>query len=651
MRHLKCRSTAAAAFLVAVLIVPRASAQPVEPVEPVDAPVEPVDAPVDAPVEPVDETIEVPGLTLDQYADYTNGYTIGCIMYYEPPIIEQNTSTVSHRLERADLVRPFLETVADTVDVAPQSFAGDRGVSFRGGPIDDNDVTIFGTPADAGILLDFVEEVTMYESFLPTRWSVTGGAVEIAPKSGTNELRGSAFTRAGSGRIEAGVELGGPITRDESWYYVGVAPRRADGETTAQLVSRFDYAVSTEHTGALWGAHLPTSDSVAATWTSRLDDARKELTARLGAFDDRIDGALTTSASANYTQRFRARGNHELSVDAQGRDRRGESYTASAVVHDRWDIDPNLAIEVGVRYDRLALRSESDAVDPWACAKLGACSTPSSVAAVIDGVAPAIGVSWDWTREGRARLFGRAGRYNRISGYDAFDGNLVLPNLELEHVDEYTVGVEYELMQRMMGGVYVAHRRLGAALETVSVDGGRTRALANPGAVDGEAFSELGEQLAQTPAGSPARDRLTRRLATYELIDALDEPLRTYNAAGLSVHHEGDDLELRASYVYARTTGTERYWQDRPHNVKLSAVYRWFDDGDAWITTGLRLRAFSGARLSDETEREPFEAVTDLHLGYHRDLGCLIDRLTFYIDAFDIGGADESVTAGARATF
>jgi hypothetical protein len=576
---------------------------------------------------------------------------IGCVFMYEPPIIEQYPATVSQNLEREDLVRPFIETVDDTLDLASQVFGSDADVSFRGGPVDDNDITVFGAPADGGLLVDFVYEVAIHESFLPTLWSATGGAIEVTPKSGTNERHGSVFARAGSGRIETGVEVGGAIERDKAWYYIGVAPRHADDETTAQVVSRVDYAATSEHQGSVWAAHLPTSDSMAATWTSKLDDRKKEITVRAGVFDDRTDGATTTSAGVGYLQRFIALGKHEMTAELQARDRIGESHVESAVAHDSWQLEPNLMVEAGVRYDRLTLRGESDSVDPWACSKLGVCSTPSGDAATIDGIAPSLGIVWDWTKEGRARVFGRGGRYHRVSGYDAFDGNLVVPNLELEHVDEYAVGVEYELLENAMAGLHFAHRRLGATLETVAVDGGRTRVLANPGDVDDGAFSDLRTEIAARPSGDPARETLSRRLATYELIDALDEPVRDYDAVGLALRHEGDDLDLRASYVYARTTGTERYWQDRPHNVKLTATYRWFDDGDSWITTGLRLRAFSGARLSDDVDRDAFESVTDLHLGYHRELGCLIDRLTFYIDAFDVGGADESVTAGARATF
>ena len=194
----------------------------------------------------------------------------------------------------------------------------------------------------------------------------------------------------------------------------------------------------------------------------------------------------------------------------------------------------------------------------------------------------AIGAIYDWTGEGRSRLFAHWGRYYESIPLDLNSrgfGGEVIDVAILDQTGELTgsagcgdpmqpasydcdpaglsaacswaatgwsrpahaastwtrwwLGVEYEVLRDLKVGLVGIHRGLGRALEDISPDGGSTFVVGNPGEVDEEAVRDLRAQAmaAEDPATAARLGFLagpTRRSATF------DSAKRTYQALELS---------------------------------------------------------------------------------------------------------------------
>ena len=85
----------------------------------------------------------------------------------------------------------------------------------------------------------------------------------------------------------------------------------------------------------------------------------------------------------------------------------GNTFNWSAFVQDSWSIQPNLTLNAGLRYEEQRLRYSAelqDSVDPITGKNLG------KNALVMDNMwAPRIGVIYDWTKEGRSKVYGHWG--------------------------------------------------------------------------------------------------------------------------------------------------------------------------------------------------------------------------------------------------
>jgi hypothetical protein len=81
----------------------------------------------------------------------------------------------------------------------------------------------------------------------------------------------------------------------------------------------------------------------------------------------------------------------------------------ASFIQDSWNILPNLTLEGGLRYEEQRLRSAQQIqnyVDPLTNQRIG------KNALVLDGLfAPRVGVRYDWTKEGRSKVYGNWGRF------------------------------------------------------------------------------------------------------------------------------------------------------------------------------------------------------------------------------------------------
>src|SRR4029079_3354214 len=191
-------------------------------------------------------------------------------------------------------------------------------------------------------------------------------------------------------------------------------------------------------------------------------------------------------------------------------------------VQDSWSIMDKVTLNVGLRYDTLAL-SGADGITRMA---------------LKDQFSPRIGVVWDPTQQGRSKIYANYGRYyenipldaaNRslsaetqiralhacdpVAGPAGCDANLrsagplggglvssawlntgapyptpVDPNLKSPATREGVAGGEYEVLPNARVGASYTYRNLVRTVEDMSTTGGLTYFLGNPGEGIGSTF-------------------------------------------------------------------------------------------------------------------------------------------------------------------
>ncbi len=284
----------------------------------------------------------------------------------------------------------------------------------------------------------------------------------------------------------------------------------------------------------------------------------------------------------------------------------GETINWAAYLRDSWRIRTNLTLNVGVRYEEQRLRYASSLrgqLDALTGNRLG------RNAMVLDGnFAPRVGVIWDPTEEGRAKVYGAWGRFFESIPMDINDrsfgaetsytqtfavgggenpcgpvdpsiggpngrgcldsadppsserllgssGVLVAPGIKAQYMDEVLAGVEYALASDLKLSVTYQNRRLGRVIEDVSTDGASTYIIANPGEWSADEERKLEQRLSRED-DPMRRGRLERELRLFRGVRGFDRPKRSYDALEVSISHRlSRGLFVQASYTYSRTFG------------------------------------------------------------------------------------------------
>jgi hypothetical protein len=403
----------------------------------------------------------------------------------------------------------------------------------------------------------------------------------------------------------------------------------------------------------------------------------------------------------------------------------GKTLNWSGYLRDSWQPMPNLTLNYGLRYEEQRLRYAEDlqgTADPFTG------NMRNKNAMVIKNMwAPRVGALYDWTKEGRSKVYGHWGRFyesipmdinNRSFGGETYysqvfdsstqcgdtvdgiggpsgpgctegdtvgttvasysetlfgSGVLVAPGIRGQYLDEYILGVEYEVLEDLKLGISFKNRRLGRVLEDVSVDQADTYILANPGDWSSDEENKLISEIEdlENSGGDPlAISRLKANLAQFQGIRTFDKPRRDYNAVEMTATKRfSRQFFIQASYTYSRAEGNfpglysadngqvdpnissqfdliellanrdGPLPQDRPHYIKFDGYYTVDFKKAGELTLGTRFRALSGTPVNAlakhylygydesfllpraEMGRTDFNYGLDLHAGFSRQLG------------------------------
>ena len=283
----------------------------------------------------------------------------------------------------------------------------------------------------------------------------------------------------------------------------------------------------------------------------------------------------------------------------------GNTLNWSGFIQDSWQIRPNLTVNAGLRYEEQRLRYAKElqnTIDPITGAELG------KNAMKLDNLwAPRLGATYDWTKEGRSKVYAHWGRFYEsvplrinersfggettltryyspdqcvgdsgdidpnIGGVNGKDcdlnavgglgnvlfgsGVVVAPGVKPQFMDEIVIGAEYELLEDMRVGVAFHNRRLGRVLEDVSTDNAVTYIIANPGEFDSGEEAKLQDEIDSLPPGAE-RDALEDQLKQFQGIRLFDKAKRDYNALELhATKRFSRAFFIQAAYTYSRLEG------------------------------------------------------------------------------------------------
>ncbi|KIG19347.1 Oar protein [Enhygromyxa salina] len=283
-------------------------------------------------------------------------------------------------------------------------------------------------------------------------------------------------------------------------------------------------------------------------------------------------------------------------VRVEGYDERVSSLHYGLFLSDNWRLTPDLTVEAGLRWEIQDLR------DIYGQSQI----------LLVDGVAPRVGVVYDWTQSGRSRLYANYGRYDqplplqlasRMFGglvsvgrqYRASDCGgadeppseycvdaggfttganepAIVPRLRSQFNHRLALGYDHEIVDDLVLGVRWEHTDLGRAIEDVSTNGGLDFVLANPGVAvrdeDIEAqrgrCEQLEAELDARKLGAAPHGAAARELRHCEfLVDAyehvgssFDKPTRRYDALTVQLDKRiEDNWTLRVNYTLSRLVG------------------------------------------------------------------------------------------------
>jgi hypothetical protein len=266
-----------------------------------------------------------------------------------------------------------------------------------------------------------------------------------------------------------------------------------------------------------------------------------------------------------------------------------------------------------------------------------------------------------------------------------------------QYINEIILGTEYELMADFKVGLNFVARNLPIIIEDMSVDGGNTYFIANPG----EDFSGDAQDLRDAAMNETNPDLAALYEARADQLDAVknfDKPVRDYQGIQFTAQQRfSKNAMLLASYTYSRSKGnfpglfstetgqldpnltsmydlpdlmSNRYGAmglDRPHLLKIDGFYQFDLKAAGIVTLGASVRGQSGLAYNalarhidygvDESYllprgsvgRAPFTTTADIKATYGRRIG-KDQRIEVFADVFNLFNSQEQTDTDERYT-
>lgn len=339
-----------------------------------------------------------------------------------------------------------------------------------------------------------------------------------------------------------------------------------------------------------------------------------------------------------------------------------ESRYYALYLRDQWNVSflPGLVINAGVR---------------WEIQDVFGANGEKQIG-LYDNIAPRIGATWDPTKVGRSKIYANYGRFYESIPMDINDRSFsgeglivgddyvstcprrslveggrpvvvpaaggpgapcgldvprvggsgvyapVAPGLKGQFLDEVVVGGQYDIGWDVVVGAFFTYRTLGNAIEDLSVDGGNTYFIANPGqAPDPELVKKLDSDLEAARAEAKRFTDASGKITNKDVADKLDllergrevytatvtfpKAKRNYYAGTLTLQKRlSNRFSVLANYTYSRLLGNYPgpyspfnnqldpnistqfdiidltvnrdgpLTNDRPHNIKATGFYQ-----------------------------------------------------------------------------
>ncbi len=267
--------------------------------------------------------------------------------------------------------------------------------------------------------------------------------------------------------------------------------------------------------------------------------------------------------------RLRLRGGYWYNSNYK-QDSHGETDESAIYIQDAWKVTDYFTLKLGVRAETSDISGDATKL----LDNRGVSLTYQ------DTIQPRVGFTWDFAHNGRSKLYAHYGKFyesipldinvrafgnenydfyfyyypdsglptinNAAAGFSNNTGNLwyILrsgggtaadPGLGGQYLEEYVMGTEYEVMTNLAVGVKGIYRRLGQVIEDISVDGGSSYFITNPG----------GWYYENPVTGIPLDEPVF-----------FPKPARIYRAIELNVNKRfSDNWQMYASLMWSRNKG------------------------------------------------------------------------------------------------
>jgi hypothetical protein len=305
----------------------------------------------------------------------------------------------------------------------------------------------------------------------------------------------------------------------------------------------------------------------------------------------------------------------------------GSTEEFALFLQDSWKLTDHFTVNLGIRAERSKASGDISGTVPNAELDFS----------MSDQIAPRVGFIWDFAGNGRSRLFGHYGKFYesiplninvRAMGNEVYDfyyytypdsdlpsaanpGQLFYwlrsgasrmdAGIKPPYMEEVVFGGDYELVRDLAVGIKGIYRSLPVAIEDISVDGGTTYFITNPG---GTFTYNPG-----TPVPTPLDEPVT-----------FPKPSRFYRGVELSAHKRySNNWQGFASLLWSKLEGNYEGLYSRDNQQLDPNITSKFDLPDL----------LAGARGLLPNDREwQFKAYGSYRLAFGLDVGMSLQYLT-----------------------